>query len=64
MLFDVHIDDIRLAYIKSLEIANSGDIEISSIIKNLQMVFKERNKNFEDLFNQNKRKGEKNEDRT
>lgn len=59
----IYVNDIRAAYIKSLEIANSEDSKISKAMNNAQLSLEEQNKSFKELFNQsNNTAKEENED--
>ena len=58
----IYVNDLRFAYIKSLEIASSEDPKISKIAKDLQAALESQNKSFKELFNQiNNLTGEKDE---
>ena len=48
----IYVNDIRFAYIKSLEIANSNNSQISKIAKDFQSALKLQSKSFKELFNQ------------
>ena len=48
----IYVDDLRLAYIKSLEIASLEEQKISKIAKDLQAAFKSQSKSFKELLNQ------------
>lgn len=59
----IYVNDIRSAYIKSLQIANSEDTKISIIAQDFQAALESQNKSFKERINQkNNTTGGENED--